>query len=87
MFDTVSRVRIGVVFPQTELGGDVGAVRAYGEGVEELGFAHLLAYDHVLGADPDVHTRLARPVRRRDDVPRAVRAVRLPRRDHVASSS
>jgi probable F420-dependent oxidoreductase len=48
-------VRIGVVFPQTELGGDVGAVRAYGEGVQELGFAHVLAYDHVVGADPDIH--------------------------------
>jgi probable F420-dependent oxidoreductase len=48
-------MRIGVVFPQTELGGDVGAVRAYGEGVQDLGFTHLLAYDHVVGADPDVH--------------------------------
>ena len=48
-------MRIGVVFPQTELGGDVGAVRAYGERVDELGFAHLLAYDHVVGADPAVH--------------------------------
>src|SRR5256885_6828332 len=48
-------MRIGVVFPQTELGGDVGAVRAYAERVDELGFAHLLAYDHVVGADPAVH--------------------------------
>jgi probable F420-dependent oxidoreductase len=48
-------MRIGVVFPQTELGGDVGAVRAYGEGVEALGFEHILAYDHVVGADPRVH--------------------------------
>ena len=48
-------MRIGVVFPQTELGGDVGAVRAYGEGVEALGYRHLLVYDHVLGADPTVH--------------------------------
>ena len=48
-------MRIGVVFPQTELGGDVGAVRAYGEAVDELGFAHILAYDHVVGADPTVH--------------------------------
>jgi probable F420-dependent oxidoreductase len=48
-------MRIGVVFPQTELGGDVGAVRAYGERVDELGFKHLLAYDHVVGADPAVH--------------------------------
>ena len=48
-------MQIGVVFPQTELGGDVGAVRAYAQGVEELGFRHLMAYDHILGADPAVH--------------------------------
>lgn len=48
-------MRIGVVFPQTELGGDAGAVRAYGQGVEELGYRHVMAYDHVVGADPEVH--------------------------------
>jgi probable F420-dependent oxidoreductase len=48
-------MRIGVVFPQTELGGDVGAVRAYALGAGELGFTHVLAYDHVVGADPAVH--------------------------------
>jgi probable F420-dependent oxidoreductase len=48
-------VKIGAIFPQSELGGDVGAVRAYGTRVEELGFDHLLAYDHVVGADPAVH--------------------------------
>ncbi|MFI5509206.1 LLM class F420-dependent oxidoreductase [Mycobacterium sp. NPDC051804] len=48
-------MRVGAVFPQTELGGDVGAVRAYGQGVEALGYDHLLAYDHVVGADPAVH--------------------------------
>ena len=50
-----SLVNIGVVFPQTEIGPDRGAVRAYAERVEELGFTHILAYDHVLGADPAVH--------------------------------
>ncbi|PRC42067.1 LLM class F420-dependent oxidoreductase [Mycobacterium sp. ITM-2017-0098] len=54
-------MRIGVVFPQTELGGDPGAVRAYGERVEELGYAHVLAYDHVLGADPAVHAGWSGP--------------------------
>jgi probable F420-dependent oxidoreductase len=49
-------MHIGVVFPQTELGGDVGAVRAYALRVEELGYRHVLAYDHVVGADPAVHT-------------------------------
>jgi probable F420-dependent oxidoreductase len=48
-------MRIGVVFPQTEIGADVGGLRAYGQRVEELGFAHLLAYDHVVGADPEHH--------------------------------
>ena len=49
-------MHIGVVFPQTELGGDVGAVRAYALRVEELGYGHVHAYDHVVGADPAVHT-------------------------------
>jgi probable F420-dependent oxidoreductase len=48
-------VNVGVVFPQTEIGADVGAVRAYAQRVEELGFSHVLAFDHVLGADPAVH--------------------------------
>ena len=48
-------MHIGVVLPQTEIGPDVGGVRAYGEGVESLGFHHLVAYDHVVGADPAVH--------------------------------
>lgn len=48
-------LRIGVIFPQTELGGDRGAVRAYAEAVTELGYRHILAFDHVLGADLDVY--------------------------------
>ena len=54
-------MQIGVVFPQTEIGGAVAGVRAYGLRVEELGFAHVLAYDHVLGADPEVHKPWAGP--------------------------
>jgi probable F420-dependent oxidoreductase len=52
---------IGVVFPQTELGGDREAVRAYGEAVADLGYAHLAAYDHVLGADTAVHGDIGGP--------------------------
>ena len=48
-------MQIGAVLPQTELGADTGAVRAWAQGVTELGYAHILAYDHVLGADPQVH--------------------------------
>jgi probable F420-dependent oxidoreductase len=43
-------MRIGAVYPQIEMGGDPEAVRRIGRGVEELGFDHLLVYDHVLGA-------------------------------------
>ena len=48
-------MRIGVVLPQTEIGADVASVRSYGQGVEEMGYQHLLAYDHVVGADTTVH--------------------------------
>src|SRR5436190_2980702 len=45
-------MQIGVVFPQTEIGTDVGAIRAYVAAIEDAGYRHVLAYDHVLGADP-----------------------------------
>jgi alkanesulfonate monooxygenase SsuD/methylene tetrahydromethanopterin reductase-like flavin-dependent oxidoreductase (luciferase family) len=48
-------MQVGVVFPQTEIGADPVVVRAYAAAVEELGYAHILAYDHVLGADPAGH--------------------------------
>ena len=44
---------VGVVFPQTEIGNDPGAIRAFGQATEEMGYTHLLAFDHVLGANPD----------------------------------
>src|SRR5512141_2592858 len=46
-------MKIGVVFPQTEIGNDPSAIRDYAQTAEGLGFSHLLAYDHVLGANPD----------------------------------
>jgi probable F420-dependent oxidoreductase len=48
-------VRVGVVFPQTEIGSDPAVVRAYAAAVEELGYTHVLAYEHVLGAEPAAH--------------------------------
>ena len=43
-------MELGVVYPQNELLGDPTAVRQIGRAAEDLGFSHLLAYDHVLGA-------------------------------------
>ncbi|OGQ75986.1 MAG: LLM class F420-dependent oxidoreductase [Deltaproteobacteria bacterium RIFCSPLOWO2_12_FULL_57_22] len=45
-------MRFGVIFPQTEIGADPIAVRDYAQAAEELGYDHLAAYDHVLGANP-----------------------------------
>ncbi len=56
-------MKIGVVFPQTEIGADPARIRAYVEAVHELGFPHLHAYDHVLGADAATHTHLVGPYR------------------------
>lgn len=44
-------MRIGAIFPQTEIGNDPIAIRDYAQAVEAMGFTHILTYDHVLGAD------------------------------------
>jgi probable F420-dependent oxidoreductase len=44
------KVRIGAVFPQTEIGADPGVIREYVTAVEEMNFDHLVIYDHVVGA-------------------------------------
>lgn len=44
-------MRIGVIFPQTEITADPEAVREYAQAADDLGYTHLLAYDHVIGAD------------------------------------
>jgi probable F420-dependent oxidoreductase len=42
--------RVGIVVPNTEIGTDPDDVRAWAQAAEEVGFAHILAFDHVLGA-------------------------------------
>ena len=46
-------MRVGVGFPQRErgVGSDPGAVREYAQAAESLGYSHLRAGDHVLGAN------------------------------------
>ncbi len=46
-------MKIGVVFPQIEFGSDPAAIRDYAQTAETLGYTHILAYDHILGANPD----------------------------------
>jgi probable F420-dependent oxidoreductase len=45
-------MQIGVTFPQNEIGADPAVIRDYAQTVEGLGYRHLVAFDHVLGANP-----------------------------------
>ena len=45
-------MRLGVVFPQTEIGCDPAVIREFAQAAEGLGYDHILTYDHVIGADP-----------------------------------
>jgi probable F420-dependent oxidoreductase len=46
-------MKIGVVFPQTEIGQDPAVIRDYAQAVESMGYTHILAFDSVIGANPD----------------------------------
>ncbi len=48
-------MKIGAIFPQTEIGADPAGVRDFAQAAESLGYDHLLAFDHVLGADVSKH--------------------------------
>ncbi|MBM4404774.1 MAG: LLM class F420-dependent oxidoreductase [Chloroflexi bacterium] len=48
-------MKIGVLFPQTEIGTDPGAIRAYAETAEAIGIDYILFYEHILGADVASH--------------------------------
>ena len=54
-------MRLGVVFPQTEIGPDPDLVRTYAQAVEQMGYQHLVFYDHVLGASPERPEKLNGP--------------------------
>ena len=44
-------MKIGVIFPQTEIGNNPEDIKLYGKTVESIGFSHILAYEHVVGAN------------------------------------
>lgn len=54
-------MKIGVVFPQVEIGNDPTAIRDYAQAVEAMGYTHILAFDHVLGANRASHPDLKGP--------------------------
>src|SRR5215469_10024848 len=44
-------MKIGVVFPQLEIGTDPVMIRDYAQTAESLGYDYILIYDHVVGAN------------------------------------
>jgi probable F420-dependent oxidoreductase len=45
-------MKFGVIFPQNEIGHDPVLIKDFAQTVESLGFVHITAYEHVLGANP-----------------------------------
>jgi probable F420-dependent oxidoreductase len=46
----MTALRLGAIFPTTEIGSDPAAVRDWAQAAEGLGYNHVIVYDHVLGA-------------------------------------
>ena len=62
-----SAMKLGVTFPQKELGGDATALGRFAIAAEELGYDHVLMYDHVVGAVHAVHRSPPLPARSYDE--------------------
>ena len=54
-------MQLGAIFPQTEIGADPAGVRDFAQAAEDLGYEHLLVFDHVLGADASKRDSWERP--------------------------
>ena len=60
-------MKIGAIFPHNEITADPDAVRDYAQAAEDLGFNHILAYDHVLGANSATYSQERLPGPYRED--------------------
>ncbi len=61
-------MKFGAVFPTCEIGNDPIAVRDFAQTAEALGYSHIIAYDHVLGAvHEDREPPLGGPYTEKDD--------------------
>src|SRR2546426_4709837 len=55
-----SDMKLGVVFPQTEIGSAPAVIRDYAQAAEGAGYDHLLVFDHVLGGTLERFDKLGR---------------------------
>lgn len=66
-------MKIGVTLPQIEIGRGPDNIRQFVQAVERLGYDYLMLYDHVLGADMEIHKdwrprKGAPPIYTKDDL-------------------
>ena len=59
-------MQLGAIFPQTEIGADPAGVKDFAQAAEDLGYDHLLVFDHVLGADASKRDGWDRPYSKDD---------------------
>ncbi len=62
-------MKVGVVFPQTEIGSDPAVIRDYAQVAEGAGYHHLLVFDHVLGGKLERFDKLGRLPPYTDETP------------------
>ena len=55
-------MEIGAIFPLNEIGNDPAVIKDYAQAAEALGYDYILAFDHVLGANPASHTLYRTPM-------------------------
>lgn len=46
------KIQMTAIFPQAEIGTDPGAIVAFTQAVEAMGYDTMIAYDHIVGANP-----------------------------------
>jgi probable F420-dependent oxidoreductase len=59
-------MQVGAIFPQLEIGVDPTVIRDFAQATEELGYAHLIAFDHILGVDVTHYPGWQGPYNHRD---------------------
>lgn len=51
-------MKLGLIFPQTEIGNDPSVIREWAQGTEALGYNQIQLFEHVLGGNPVTHSDL-----------------------------
>lgn len=58
MTQTTQPIRVGAIFPQTEMRTNPQDIAKYATTIETMGFQHILVFDHVLGGSVEAYPHL-----------------------------